>query len=184
MPRQEKRSRGLKAKKPAPRARARETKPDEDVHVRLRRFENPNGYSVFADIGEFPADLELIGQYFLEREFFERFVSDMLGLGDAQDSKSNTVLKVAMLPQKKNQREGDFIFGEVKGHIIVVVEKRRVMIASTLEKEPNLPQRLAEVRDLNELIDAAGYSDSSAPITLSNKPESRVTKVKLLPLAR
>jgi hypothetical protein len=145
-PRQEKRGRVQKAEKSGPRARAAETRPDANVQVRLTRFDTQNGYGIFADIGEFPSDLTLIAQYFLEREFFERFVSDMLGLDDSRSSQSNTALKVAMLPQKQNLREGDFIFGRMKGHIIVVVEKRRVMVACTLEKQHLPPPQIAAAR--------------------------------------
>ena len=147
-PRQEKRLRGQKARKPAPRAQAKEAKPDTNVPVRLTRFDILNGHGILADIGEFQTDLTEIGQYFLEREFFERFASNALGLDDSQGPTSNTVLKVAMLPQKKNKREGNFIFGRVKGHIIVVVEKRRVTVACTLKKEQHLPQQIAAARAL------------------------------------
>ncbi|HEY0377752.1 MAG TPA: hypothetical protein VGC87_12575 [Pyrinomonadaceae bacterium] len=147
-PPQGKRIKGNKAKKPSTRAQAEETKPDAKVQVRLTRFDTLNGHCIIANIGEFPADLTVIGQYFLEREFFERIASDVLGLDASPGSESNTALKVAMLPQKKNQREGDFIFGKVKGHIIVVVEKRHVIVACTLEEAQNQSQQIAAVKAL------------------------------------
>ena len=142
-PRQGRRVRKHRAEKPAPRAQAEKTRPDAKVPVRLTRVDTPDGHSIIADIGEFPTDLNEAGQYFLEREFFERFASDMLGIGDSPYSESNAALKVAMWPRQKNQREGDFIFGKVKGRIIVIVEKRRVTVACMLGKAQSRPQQMA-----------------------------------------
>lgn len=143
-------SRALAPKTEAPQARAEgEPGSDEDsaehakIPVRVRRVEMPGGPGIFATIGEFPTDLNEIGQEFLKREFFEHFASDVLGLGDA-DSSPGVTLKIAMLPQEKaNQREGDFTFGKLSGHMVVLVEKRRVFIACTLSEAEQGPQFLA-----------------------------------------
>ena len=137
-------------KSDAPRARA-EGEPGSDeesaerakIPVRVRRVEMPGGPGIFATIGDFPTDLNETGQEFLKREFFEHFASDVLGLGDADESPGAT-LKIAMLPQQKaNQREGDFTFGKLSGHMVVLVEKRRVLIACTFSEAEQGPRLLA-----------------------------------------
>jgi hypothetical protein len=56
------------------------------------------------------------------------------------------MLKVAMLPQEKeNQREGDFTFGKVSGHMVVLVEKRRVLVACTFSETERKPLLMAAV---------------------------------------
>ena len=111
------------------------------VPVHVGRIETVEGPVVFATIGEFPSDLNEAGQEFLRQEFFQHFASDTLGLEES-DPKAET-LKVAMLPQEKeNQREGDFTFGKVSGHILVVVERRHVYVACALTKAAT-PQMLA-----------------------------------------
>jgi hypothetical protein len=115
------------------------------IPIRVTRVETPDGPGVLATIGEFPSDLNEAGQEFLKREFFESFASDVLGLGDA-DTSARATLKVAMLPQEKeNQREGDFTFGKVSGHMVVLVEKRRVLVACTFSEVGRKPQLLASV---------------------------------------
>lgn len=112
------------------------------IPIRVQRVETPDGPGVVATIGEFPEDLNEAGQEFLKREFFEHFATDVLGFGE---STPGTTLKVAMLPQEKdNQREGDFTAGKVAGHIVVLVEKRRVLIACTFAEAGRAPQLLAE----------------------------------------
>jgi hypothetical protein len=137
---------------PAPRqqkgqaAPAREAGTDGPVEeakipIRVTRVETPDGPGVVATIGEFPSDLNEAGQEFLKREFFEHFASDVLGLGE---SVPGATLKVAMLPQEKdNQRECDFTVGKVSGHIVVMLEKRRVLIACTFSEAARKPQMLA-----------------------------------------
>ena len=135
------------AARPAPAAKdeAGEEGAESKVPIRVTRVEMPDGPGVLATIGEFPADLNEAGQEFLKREFFERFASDVLGLGDA-DTSERATLKVAMLPQEKeNQREGDFTFGKLSGHIVVLVEKRRVLIACTFLEVERKPQLLASL---------------------------------------
>jgi hypothetical protein len=111
------------------------------IPIRVKRVETPDGPGVVATIGEFPEDLDAAGQEFLKREFFERFATDVLGFGE---STPGTTLKVAMLPQEKdNQRECDFTAGKVAGHIVVLVEKRRVLIACTFSEAGRTPQLLA-----------------------------------------
>ncbi len=111
------------------------------IPIRVKRVETPDGPGVVATIGEFPEDLDAAGQAFLRREFFEHFASDVLGLSE---SAQGTTLKVAMLPQEKeNQRECDFTVGKVSGHIVVLVEKRRVLIACTYSEVGQTPQLLA-----------------------------------------
>jgi hypothetical protein len=115
------------------------------IPIRVTRVETPDGPGVVATIGEFPSDLNEAGQEFLKREFFERFASDVLGLGEA-DSSARATLKVAMLPQdKENQREGDFTFGKVFGHMVVLVEKRRVLVACTFSEVERKPLMLASL---------------------------------------
>src|SRR5215204_1648706 len=114
---------------------------ESKIPIRVMRVETPDGPGVVATIGEFPEDLNQAGQEFLKREFFERFASDVLGFGE---STPGTTLKVAMLPQEKeNQRECDFTAGKVAGHIVVLVEKRRVLIACTFSEAGRTPQLLA-----------------------------------------
>jgi hypothetical protein len=117
------------------------------IPIRVTRVETADGPGVLATIGEFPSDLNEAGQEFLKREFFEHFASDVLGLGDSDSTRAT--LKVAMLPQEKeNQREGDFIFGKLSGHMVVLVEKRRVLVACTFSEAERKPQLLAAVRRL------------------------------------
>ena len=116
------------------------------IPIRVKRVETPDGPGVVATIGEFPEDLNEAGQEFLKREFFERFASDVLGLGE---SMPGATLKVAMLPQdKENQRECDFTAGKVSGHIVVLVEKRRVLVACTFSETKRGPGLLAFVERL------------------------------------
>ncbi|MFL6227329.1 MAG: hypothetical protein ACJ741_00965, partial [Pyrinomonadaceae bacterium] len=142
------------AAEPSTRAHAEKTEPDAKVPIRYTRLDLPEGPGIIADIGEFAFDLNEVGQSFLEREFFEHFASDVVGLDDSSGSESRTALKVTMLPQEKNQREGDFIFGKVKGHIIVVVEKRRVIVACMFKKAQNQPPQIAVARALAERLTA------------------------------
>jgi hypothetical protein len=115
---------------------------DAKIPVRVKRYETADGPVIAATIGDFPRDLNEVGQEFLSREFFAHFASDVLGL-DESDPKAST-LKVMMLPQEKeNRREGDFIFGKVSGHIVVLVEKRRVFVACTFSKAARAPGMLA-----------------------------------------
>jgi hypothetical protein len=122
------------------------------IPIRVERVETPDGPGVAATIGEFPEDLNEAGQAFLGRDFFEHFATDVLGL---DDSTAGTTLKVAMLPQEKeNQRECDFTVGKVSGHIVVLVEKRRVLIACTFSEVGQKPQLLAGVEGARALADA------------------------------
>ena len=122
---------------------AQADKPAKDgrVPIHVKRIETPDGPGVVATIGEFPEDLNEVGQEFLKAEFFEHFASDVLGL---DESVPGATLKVAMLPQEKeNQRECDFTVGKVAGHIVVLVEKRRVLVACTFSEVERGPQLLA-----------------------------------------
>lgn len=115
---------------------------EEKIPVRVTRVNTPDGPGVIATIGEFPSDLNEAGQEFLKREFFEHFASDVLGLGDSDPARAT--LKVALLPQEKeNEREGDFTFGKVTGHMVVLVEKRRVLVACTFSEAEQKPLMLA-----------------------------------------
>lgn len=123
------------------------------IPIRVKRVETADGPGVVATIGEFPEDLNEAGQEFLKREFFEQFATDVLGFGE---STPGTTLKVAMLPQEKeNQREGDFMAGKVVGHIVVLVEKRRVLIACTFSEAGQKPQLLAGAWALSDFARAA-----------------------------
>lgn len=115
---------------------------EAQIPIRVKRVETPDGPGVVATIGEFPEDLNETGQEFLKREFFERFAADVLGFGE---STPDATLTLAMLPQEKeNQRECDFTAGKVSGHIVVLVEKRRVLISCTFsEVKQQKPQLLA-----------------------------------------
>lgn len=114
---------------------------DGRVPVHVERVETTEGPVVFATLGEFPSDLNEIGQQFLSQEFFWHFASSTLGLEEF-DPKAAT-LKVAMRPrEKENQREGYFTFGNVSGHMLVVVESRHVYVACALTKAA-VPQMLA-----------------------------------------
>ncbi len=126
---------------PAPEKKG-ETAEEARIPIRVTRVETADGPGVVATIGEFPSDLNEAGQEFLKREFFEHFASDVLGLGDSDSARAT--LKVAMLPQEKeNQREGDFTFGKVSGHMVVLVEKRRVLVACTFAEAEPKPRLLA-----------------------------------------
>jgi hypothetical protein len=129
------------AAKPAPAGKGEVE--EARIPIRVTRVETPDGPGVLATIGEFPSDLNEAGQEFLKREFFEHFASDVLRLGESDEAPRAT-LKVALLPQEKeNQREGDFTFGRVSGHIVVLVEKRRVLVACTFSEAEQKPLRLA-----------------------------------------
>jgi hypothetical protein len=117
---------------------------DAKIPIRVTRVETPDGPSVLATIGDFPSDLNEAGQEFLKLEFFEHFASDVLGVGDSDSPR--TTLKVALLPQEKeNQREADFRLGKVSGHMVVLVEKRRVLVACTFSETEQTPRLLAFV---------------------------------------
>jgi hypothetical protein len=121
------------------------------IPIRVKRVETPDGPGVVATIGEFPEDLNEAGQEFLKREFFEHFATDVLGFGE---STPGTTLKVAMLPQEKdNQQECDFTAGKVSGHIVVLVERRRVLVACTFSEAGQKPQLLAGAGALKFLAD-------------------------------
>ena len=135
------------AESPAPADAKGESAGEARIPIRVTRVETADGPGVLATIGEFPSDLNEAGQEFLKREFFEHFASDVLGLGESDSPRAT--LKVALLPQEKeNQREGDFTFGKVSGHIVVLVEKRRVLVACTFSEAERKPQLLAAVRRL------------------------------------
>jgi hypothetical protein len=132
------------AETPARSASGRKDEPAEEarIPIRVTRVEMPDGPGVLATIGEFPSDLNEAGQEFLKREFFEHFASDVLGVGESDSARAT--LKLAMLPQEKeNQREGDFTFGKVSGHIVVLVEKRRVLVACTFSEAGGKPLLMA-----------------------------------------
>ncbi|HEX6186326.1 MAG TPA: hypothetical protein VFZ44_20720 [Pyrinomonadaceae bacterium] len=135
------------AESPAPSGGKAEPAEEARIPIRVTRVDTPDGPGVLATIGEFPSDLNEAGQEFLKREFFEHFASDVLGLGESGSARAT--LKVAMLPQEKeNQREGDFTFGKLSGHMVVLVEKRRVLVACTFSEGERKPQLLAAVRRL------------------------------------
>jgi hypothetical protein len=122
-------------------AAAEEPAVEAKIPIRVKRVETPDGPGVVATIGEFPEDLNEAGEEFLKREFFESFANDVLGFGE---SMRGATLKVAMLPQEKeNQRECDFTVAKVAGLIVVLVEKRRVLIACTFSEVGQKPQLLA-----------------------------------------
>jgi hypothetical protein len=130
-----------KQQEAAPAAAAPEPAVEARIPIRVKRVETPDGPGVVATIGEFPEDLNEAGQEFLKREFFEHFATDVLGLSE---SNPGVTLKVAMLPQEKeNQRECDFTAGKLSGHIVVLVEKRRVLIACTFSEKERTPRLLA-----------------------------------------
>lgn len=113
---------------------------DSKIPVRISRLETPDGPYIVATIGDFPTDLDARRQDFLGRDFFERFAGEVLGIGDPDSG--GATLKVAMLPQEReDRREGDLSFGELSGHMIVLVQKRRVVVACSFaetEAEPRL----------------------------------------------
>jgi hypothetical protein len=112
------------------------------IPIRISRLETPDGPYIVATIGDFPTDLDGRRQDFLGRDFFEHFAGDVLGLGDPD---SGATLKVAMLPQERDdRREGDFTFGDLSGHMMVVVQKRRVMVACSFAEEEARPKLMAQ----------------------------------------
>jgi hypothetical protein len=131
---------------------AEEPAVEAQVPIRVKRVEMPDGQGLIATIGEFPEDLNEAGQEFLKREFFEHFATDVLGLGEATQG---ATLKMAMLPQEKeNQRECDFTAGKVSGRIVVLVERRRVLIACTFSEAERKPQLLAGAWALSAFADS------------------------------
>lgn len=124
--------------------RGEESGRDAKIPIRISRLDTPDGPYIVATIGDFPSDLDVRRQEFLGREFFEHFAKDVLEIGEPD---SSATLKVAMLPQEKdNQREGDFTSGKLSGHMVVLVEKRRVMVAcSFAEAEESQPKLLAAI---------------------------------------
>jgi hypothetical protein len=113
------------------------------IPIRVSRLDTPDGPYIVATIGDFPTDLDGRRQEFLRREFFEHFAKDVLEIGDPD---SSATLKVSMLPQEKdNQREGDFTSGKLSGHMIVLVEKRRVMVACSFAEVESQPRFLAAI---------------------------------------
>jgi hypothetical protein len=72
----------------------------------------------------------------------------VLLLDNRADSEAHARIEVAMLPQEKNQREGNFIVGKLRGHIAVVVEKRRVIVTCTFRDVLNEPLQIAEAKAL------------------------------------
>jgi hypothetical protein len=132
-------------KESAPEAASQDEKPGADakIPIRISRLETPDGPYIVATIGDFPADLDGRRQDFLGRDFFEHFASDVLGLGDPD---SGATLKMAMLPQERDdRREGDFTFGQLSGHMIVLVQKRRVMVACSFAEGEAQPRLMAAV---------------------------------------
>ena len=119
---------------------------DEDakIPIRVSRVETPDGPYIVATIGDFPADLDGRRQDFLDRDFFERFAGEVLGLGDPD---SGQTLKIALLPQERDdRREGDVTFGKISGHMIVLVQKRRVVVACSFAEEEATPRLMASAR--------------------------------------
>lgn len=152
-PRQKQQARGHAAEEPPAKTRNQgegakeDSTSDAKIPIRLTRLDTPDGPCVLATIGDFPEDLNEAGQEFLKREFFEHFASDVLGLGDSSDT--HTTVKVSLLPQEKeNQREGDFFVGKMQGHMIVLIEKRRVLVACVFEEAQSQPGQMAAVRAL------------------------------------
>ncbi|MDQ3744630.1 MAG: hypothetical protein M3444_09635 [Acidobacteriota bacterium] len=114
---------------------------DSKIPVRISRLETPDGPYIVATIGDFPADLDARRQDFLGRDFFERFAGEVLGMGDPD---SGTTLKIAMLPQEReDRREGDLSFGKLSGHMIVLVQKRRVVVACSFAEGEAEPRQMA-----------------------------------------
>jgi hypothetical protein len=141
------------AAKTSTRAHAKETKADAKVPISVNRLDTSDGSGIIAIFGAFPSDLvDETGQAYLEREFFEHVVAAVLLLDDSQDSESYPMIEVAMLPQEKNQREGNFTFGKLKGHITVVVEKRRVIVRCIFAEEQ--PRQIFAVKALAESLTA------------------------------
>jgi hypothetical protein len=114
---------------------------DSKIPIRVSRVETPDGPYIVATIGDFPADLDARRQDFLDHDFFERFAGEVLGLGDPD---SNQTLKIALLPQEReDRREGDLTFGKITGHMIVLVQKRRVVVACSFAEEEAIPKLMA-----------------------------------------
>jgi hypothetical protein len=130
----------------APQRAAREAAPrgeeadgDAGIPVHISRLETPDGPYIVATIGDFPTDLDGRRQEFLGREFFENFAGEVFGIGDP-----GATLKIAMLPQEReDRRECDFTFGKLSGHMIVMVQKRRVVVACSFGEAEGQPKLLA-----------------------------------------
>ena len=130
-------------KESAPAGRDEKSGGDSKIPIRISRLETPDGPYIVATIGDFPADLDGRRQDFLGRDFFEHFAGDVLGIGDPD---SGATLKMAMLPQEKDdRREGDFTFGDLSGHMIVLVQKRRVVVACSFAEHAAEPKLMAAI---------------------------------------
>jgi hypothetical protein len=122
--------------------RGEEADVDAGIPVHISRLETPDGPYIVATIGDFPTDLDGRRQEFLGREFFENFAGEVFGIGDP-----GATLKIAMLPQEReDRRECDFTFGKLSGHMIVLVQKRRVMVVCSFAEAEGQPKLLAGAR--------------------------------------
>ena len=103
------------------------------VPMQIYMAGTPDKSYVVATIGEFPFDLNEMGKDFLKPEFFEHFWADTFAL-NGSDARSK--LRLKMLPRESDgEQECAFTFGEVAGHMRVIVSKRRVFVACAFTGE-------------------------------------------------
>jgi hypothetical protein len=103
------------------------------VSMQIYMAGTPDESYIVATIGKFPFDLNEIGKDFLKPEFFEHFWADTFAL-NGSDARSR--LRLRMLPRESEaEQECVFTFGEVSGHMRVIVSKRRVFVACAFTGE-------------------------------------------------
>lgn len=104
------------------------------VPVKIYLAGTPEAPYLLARIGEFPTELGQPGDEFLQREFIEGFMRDVLGL---KGEGSASALKISLLPQADGQeQECSFTFGEVAGRITVRIAPRSVLVLVYFEDKP------------------------------------------------
>jgi hypothetical protein len=115
----------------APPAAAAEKPGSPQVPVKLYVAGTPEDPYLLARIGDFPEALGEPGEEFLQREFIEQFMRDVLGLKAGGGAEA---LKISLLPQERGkEREQDcsFTFGGVAGRISVKLVERSVFVLVT-----------------------------------------------------
>jgi hypothetical protein len=114
-----------------------------DAPMRVQLAGSPDAPVVVATIGDFAADLGEDGQFFLRREFFEHFVTNVLELGGP----SHATPMITFLSQgEDNEREGAFRIGAVSGQISVLVTPRRVFVMCSFSEDERDTRNLARLK--------------------------------------
>ncbi|HEV3468022.1 MAG TPA: hypothetical protein VG148_01765 [Pyrinomonadaceae bacterium] len=115
------------------------------VPVKVYVAGTPEDPCIVARIGDFPEELGQPGEEFLQREFIEQFMRDVLGLSAGGGA---AALKIALLPQENvREQECSFTFGEVSGRITVRLAERSVLVlVSFADKDAAAPTLVAALK--------------------------------------